>query len=81
MRGIIGYIGRGHAIPTVTDGEYRGYGSAGIDFPGDDRISVGRYRGKMSALEAITATLTEQRCHRPHEIGHAWQTFRKKGGY
>ena len=85
MGGIVGYIGGKNGIPVVIDGlkrlEYRGYDSAGIVFLEDDKIIVRRRKGEISDLEAITATLTERRCCRPHDMGHAWQTFRKKGGY
>ncbi len=79
MCGIIGYIGSGNAIPIVIDGlkrlEYRGYDSAGIAFLEDDKISVKRCKGKISALEAITAMLTK-----PSNlaIGHTrWATHGK----
>ncbi len=79
MCGIIGYIGSGNAIPIVIEGlkrlEYRGYDSAGIAFLEDNRISVKRCKGKISALEAITATLTK-----PSNvaIGHTrWATHGK----
>jgi len=79
MCGIIGYIGSGNAIPIVMDGlkrlEYRGYDSAGIAFFEDDKISVRRCKGKISALEAIIGTLTK-----PSNlaIGHTrWATHGK----
>jgi glucosamine--fructose-6-phosphate aminotransferase (isomerizing) len=79
MCGIIGYIGGRNAIPIVMDGlkrlEYRGYDSAGIAFLEDDKISVRRCKGKISSLEAITATLTK-----PSNlaIGHTrWATHGK----
>ncbi len=79
MCGIIGYIGGRNAISIVMDGlkrlEYRGYDSAGIAFFEDDKISVRRCKGKISALEAITGTLTK-----PSNlaIGHTrWATHGK----
>ncbi len=79
MCGIIGYIGGKNAIPIVIDGlkrlEYRGYDSAGIAFLEDDKICVKRCKGKISALEAITDTLTK-----PSNvaIGHTrWATHGK----
>ena len=79
MCGIIGYIGSGNAIPIVMDGlkrlEYRGYDSAGIAFVENDKISVKRCKGKISALEAITATLTKPS---GLAIGHTrWATHGK----
>ncbi len=79
MCGIIGYIGNRNAIPIVMDGlkrlEYRGYDSAGIAFVEDDKISVRRCKGKISALDAVTCTLTK-----PSNlaIGHTrWATHGK----
>ncbi len=79
MCGIIGYIGGRNAISIVMDGlkrlEYRGYDSAGIAFLEDNKVSVRRCKGKLSALEAITCTLTK-----PSNlaIGHTrWATHGK----
>jgi glucosamine--fructose-6-phosphate aminotransferase (isomerizing) len=79
MCGIMGYIGGRNAISIVMDGlkrlEYRGYDSAGIAFFDDDKVSVRRCKGKISALEAITGTLTK-----PSNlaIGHTrWATHGK----
>ena len=75
----MGYIGGRNAISIVMDGlkrlEYRGYDSAGIAFFDDDKVSVRRCKGKISALEAITGTLTK-----PSNlaIGHTrWATHGK----
>src|SRR5271157_1023349 len=79
MCGIIGYIGSRNAIPIVMEGlkrlEYRGYDSAGIAYVEDDKISVKRCKGKISALDAITSALTK-----PSNlaIGHTrWATHGK----
>jgi len=79
MCGIIGYIGGRNAISIVMDGlkrlEYRGYDSAGIAFLEDDKVSVKRCKGKISALEAITGALTKTS---NLAIGHTrWATHGK----
>lgn len=57
MCGIIGYIGKGDAIPIIVDGlkrlEYRGYDSAGIAFFTNGRIGIIRSAGKIKDLERI----------------------------
>ena len=79
MCGIIGYIGGRNAISIVMDGlkrlEYRGYDSAGIAFFENGKVSVRRCKGKISALEAITGTLTKPSSL---AIGHTrWATHGK----
>ncbi len=79
MCGIIGYIGGRNAISIVMDGlkrlEYRGYDSAGIAFLEDGKVRVRRCKGKISALEAITGTLTKSS---NLAIGHTrWATHGK----
>jgi glucosamine--fructose-6-phosphate aminotransferase (isomerizing) len=55
MCGITGYVGDRSAVDTVLTNlkrlEYRGYDSAGVAFPGDDRIGVVRALGKIANLE------------------------------
>lgn len=60
MCGIIGYIGKAQAYPTLIEGlkklEYRGYDSAGVALINDDgKLNVYKTKGKVSSLEAATA--------------------------
>jgi glucosamine--fructose-6-phosphate aminotransferase (isomerizing) len=54
MCGIVGYTGRGEAIPAVLEGlrrlEYRGYDSAGLAFLGPPGLQVVRAVGRVEAL-------------------------------
>ena len=56
MCGIIGYVGREHAVPVIVEGlkklEYRGYDSAGIAVYGENGFDVVKQKGRLSALEA-----------------------------
>ena len=58
MCGLVGYIGEKQAGPILLDGlsrlEYRGYDSAGIAILNDNKISIEKTRGRLSALADIT---------------------------
>lgn len=55
MCGIVGYIGKSAALPILLNGlkrlEYRGYDSAGIAILQDNKIWIGKNRGKIKDLE------------------------------
>ena len=55
MCGIIGYIGKGEALPVLVEGlkkmEYRGYDSSGVAVIDQGQIKVVRASGKIKALE------------------------------
>ena len=55
MCGIVGYVGRGRALPVLLDGlrrlEYRGYDSAGVVVAGGNVLSSFKTVGKVSDLE------------------------------
>lgn len=55
MCGIVGYIGKGEALPILIDGlkrlEYRGYDSAGIAFQNGKGIEIYKTKGKIRDLE------------------------------
>ncbi len=76
MCGIIGYIGKGNALPVLIDGlkrlEYRGYDSAGIAFQNGKGIEVFRTKGKIRDLQQI---LTYPQHHVHLGLGHTrWAT-------
>ncbi|MBQ3779495.1 MAG: glutamine--fructose-6-phosphate aminotransferase, partial [Fibrobacter sp.] len=55
MCGIIGYNGKGEAVPILVEGlkkmEYRGYDSSGVAVIDHKNIKVVRASGKIKALE------------------------------
>jgi glutamine---fructose-6-phosphate transaminase (isomerizing) len=55
MCGIVGYIGKGNAVPIILEGlkrlEYRGYDSAGLAVYCDGDLQVRRAKGKLRNLE------------------------------
>ncbi|MEM1232084.1 MAG: glutamine--fructose-6-phosphate transaminase (isomerizing) [Pseudomonadota bacterium] len=66
MCGIVGYVGRGNAVPVLMEGlhqlEYRGYDSAGLALQRRSGLAVFKTQGKVSALRAklpkrLTATV------------------------
>ncbi|WP_054694213.1 glutamine--fructose-6-phosphate transaminase (isomerizing) [Syntrophomonas palmitatica] len=54
MCGIMGYIGRGDAVPVIIDGlsklEYRGYDSAGIAMYQDGNLEIVKKKGRLADL-------------------------------
>lgn len=55
MCGIVGYIGKGQALPVLLNGlerlEYRGYDSAGVALVVGDHVEVRKEKGRLSNLE------------------------------
>jgi len=56
MCGIMGYIGKGEAVPVIIDGlsklEYRGYDSAGIAVYNDGNLQVTKKKGRLAEMAA-----------------------------
>ncbi len=56
MCGIMGYIGKGDAVPVIIDGlsklEYRGYDSAGIAVYNDGSLQVTKKKGRLAEMAA-----------------------------
>src|SRR5499427_6073081 len=57
MCGIVGYVGRAHAIPILLDGlrrlEYRGYDSAGLAVVDGGRLDTRKCAGRIAALARL----------------------------
>jgi len=57
MCGIIGYTGKGDAIPVALEGlkrlEYRGYDSAGLAYFSEGKIAIKRCKGKVNDLLSL----------------------------
>lgn len=76
MCGIVAYLGKKSAQPTLIEGlkrlEYRGYDSAGVGLLSDGEIKVTKCSGRISALEEI---LDEPNSSETLGIGHTrWAT-------
>lgn len=76
MCGIVAYLGRKSAQPTLIEGlkrlEYRGYDSAGVGLLSGGEIKVKKRSGRISALEEI---LDEPDSNETLGIGHTrWAT-------
>jgi len=76
MCGIVAYLGKKSAQPTLIEGlkrlEYRGYDSAGVGLLGGGRIKVKKCSGRIIALEEI---LDEPNSKDTLGIGHTrWAT-------
>ena len=76
MCGIVAYLGKKGAQPTLIEGlkrlEYRGYDSAGVGLMGSGEIKVKKCSGRISALEEI---LDEPDSGETLGIGHTrWAT-------
>src|SRR5438477_9204317 len=57
MCGIVGYIGRAHAMPILLDGlrrlEYRGYDSAGLAVVDAGQLDARKCAGRIAELEKL----------------------------
>ena len=76
MCGIVGYIGKGNAIPVVIQGlqrlEYRGYDSCGIAMMTAENIELEKVTGKVDELQG---QLARQKTTSSVAIGHTrWAT-------
>lgn len=62
MCGIVGYIGKGQALPVLLNGlerlEYRGYDSAGVALVTGDHVTVRKEKGRLSNLQEALNTET-----------------------
>ncbi len=76
MCGIVGYIGKGNAVPILLEGlkrlEYRGYDSAGIAVLNNEHLRVVKREGRIAVLEE---ELGKETIHSSIGIGHTrWAT-------
>ncbi|OPX84147.1 MAG: Glutamine--fructose-6-phosphate aminotransferase (isomerizing) [Pelotomaculum sp. PtaB.Bin104] len=79
MCGIVGYIGYREAVPLLVESleklEYRGYDSAGVVFPEENRLNFIKKTGKLAALKEKLAVQSYQA---KMGIGHTrWATHGK----
>lgn len=77
MCGIVGYIGKGNALPFLIQGlsklEYRGYDSSGVALYNNGKIEVTKKQGRLKVLEDILDTEKIENVHLG--IGHTrWAT-------
>ena len=76
MCGIVGYVGKGEAVPVLLGGlrrlEYRGYDSAGLACVAGGKLELRRAAGKLSNLEKL---VQDDPIHTSLGIGHTrWAT-------
>ncbi|MEN6350789.1 MAG: glutamine--fructose-6-phosphate transaminase (isomerizing), partial [Syntrophomonas sp.] len=75
MCGIMGYAGKGNAVPVIIDGlarlEYRGYDSAGIAIYKDGNLEITKKKGRLADMVAALGEWPESNLG----IGHTrWAT-------
>lgn len=77
MCGIVGYIGKGNAVPFLLQGleklEYRGYDSSGIAINSENKIKLIKKKGRLKVVEDIVKETPDFSSH--IGIGHTrWAT-------
>jgi len=84
MCGIVGYVGKGNALPILIDGlkrlEYRGYDSAGIAYQNGKGIEIYKTKGKIRDLQE-NHPIKHLRCqhrHRTYQMGNPRDSFNAK---